>query len=91
MPEQTEFAGDPVLAAREVLQQLEVFEVARECIVGECFRLGERLPVSSDAAAGEIECQRSQSRLRQPLREIGKKRPVRESLEAVTDDDCPER
>src|SRR6186997_1120150 len=91
MPEQTELARDPLFPAREIFQQLQVVEVARESILRECFRLGERLPVSSDTAAGEIECQRRQSRLRQPLREMRKERPVRETLEAMTDDDCANR
>ena len=91
MSEQSEFSADPLHATRVILDQLEIFELTRESVVLERFRLGKALAVAPNAAAGKIEGDRGQAVLRQCLRQMRKERPPRKALEAVTHDHGTQR
>ena len=87
MAEETELSTDPLLSPREVLDELEVIQLSGEGVAGKRFGLRERFAIGSDPTAREIEGYRGQPLLCERASEIRKERPVRESLEPVTNDD----
>ena len=87
MSEQPELALDPPFPARVVLDQVEILQFARERVAGERYCFGERLSIAPNSAAREIERYRVDTFLCERAREIGEERPVRETLESVTNDD----
>src|SRR5438046_491431 len=91
MAEQSVLPGYPSAGAHRHDDPLEIGELRAEGVLGELFLFRHVLAVRTYPAAGEIKCDRIQSRVPKLAREVRKKSPVRESLEAVADDDRPLR
>src|SRR5438132_666167 len=91
MAEQPELAIDPLPAPRIVLDQVEIFELSRECVARKRCGLRERLAIRTDPATREVKGDGGEASFGQLASEIWKERPMCEALEAVTDDDRGQR